>query len=295
MKNMKRLLVLTTLVFVATVVPARAQATRTWVSGVGDDVNPCSRTAPCKTFGGTISKTAIGGVISVLDPGGFGTVTITKALTIDGGGIEGSILSSGVTGIIVNNPGGTADVTLRNLTIFGAGTGTDGIRVIGDVKGVHVEHCVISSITQDGIDFQPSSGILYVSNTKIIDATLAGIHVTSRQAFLDNVQLEGNSSGVQASFAAWVSIRHSSMTGNTFAGLFAHNGSVIDVHDSTASQNNFGFSVTFAAEIVAIGSIITGNTNRGLSNDGSGFLISTGNNFVLNNVNGTFTQTFPLQ
>src|SRR5438477_3797204 len=49
---------------------AFAQATRTWVSGVGDDVNPCSRTAPCKTFAGAISKTAGGGEIDVLDPGG---------------------------------------------------------------------------------------------------------------------------------------------------------------------------------------------------------------------------------
>src|SRR5450432_4583230 len=81
---------------------ANAQATRTWVSGTGDDVNPCSRTAPCKTFAGAISKTAAAGVISVLDPGGFGAVTITKSMTIDGGGVEGSILGSLTNGINVN-------------------------------------------------------------------------------------------------------------------------------------------------------------------------------------------------
>src|SRR5215208_5315892 len=81
---------------------AQAQATRTWVSGVGDDVNPCSRTAPCKTFAGAISKTAAGGEITVLDPGGFGAVTITKAITIEGSGIKGSITASLVNGIIVN-------------------------------------------------------------------------------------------------------------------------------------------------------------------------------------------------
>jgi hypothetical protein len=64
--------------------PAQAQATRTWVSGVGDDANPCSRTAPCKTFAGAISKTAPGGEIDALDPGGFGALTITKSITIDG-------------------------------------------------------------------------------------------------------------------------------------------------------------------------------------------------------------------
>src|SRR6266480_5177096 len=99
---------------------AQAQATRTWVSGVGDDLNPCSRTAPCKTFAGAISKTAAGGEISVLDPGGFGAVTITKSITIDGTGMLGSILAAGTTGININMTG-TADaaksVRLRGLTI----------------------------------------------------------------------------------------------------------------------------------------------------------------------------------
>src|SRR5918993_1914131 len=82
---------------------AQAQATRTWVSGVGDDVNPCSRTAPCKTYAGAISKTAINGEISTLDPGGFGAVTITKSITIEGtpGQGYGSILASGTTGVSI--------------------------------------------------------------------------------------------------------------------------------------------------------------------------------------------------
>src|SRR5688572_18159309 len=81
---------------------ANAQATRTWVSGVGDDANPCSRTAPCKTYAGAISKTAAAGEISTLDPGGFGALTITKAMTVNGDGTLAAILSAGVTGIIVN-------------------------------------------------------------------------------------------------------------------------------------------------------------------------------------------------
>src|SRR5438552_11411042 len=84
---------------------ANAQATRTWVSGVGDDVNPCSRTAPCKTFACAISKTAAGGEIDALDPGGFGAVTITKSITIEGAGTLASVLSSGVPGLIINDSG----------------------------------------------------------------------------------------------------------------------------------------------------------------------------------------------
>src|SRR5437660_7669542 len=89
---------------------AQAQATRTWVSGVGDDANPCSRTAPCKTFAGAISKTAVGGEIDALDPGGFGTLTITKSITIDGTGTFASTVASGTIGFIINIPPGTADV-----------------------------------------------------------------------------------------------------------------------------------------------------------------------------------------
>src|ERR1700684_962743 len=103
------------------IAPAHAQATRTWISGVGDDANPCSRTAPCKTFAGAISKTAAGGEIDVIDPGGFGTVTITKAITIDGAGTQASILASGTNGINVN-AGVNDAVIIRNLSINGAGT-----------------------------------------------------------------------------------------------------------------------------------------------------------------------------
>src|ERR1051326_2577614 len=129
---------------VAGVATMNAQATRTWVSGVGDDANPCSRTAPCKTFAGAISKTAEGGEIDVLDPGGFGTVTITKAMTIDGthGSGFGSILNSGnIAGIIINVTGGTfvntAVVTLRGLYFqaasqspSGTGSSSNGINYL---------------------------------------------------------------------------------------------------------------------------------------------------------------------
>src|SRR5207247_6547684 len=100
----------------------QAQATRTWVSGVGDDANPCSRTAPCKTFAGAISKTAAGGEISVLDPGGFGAVTITKAITLNGDGTLASILVSGTNAIIIN-AAATDTVIIRNLSFEGVNTG----------------------------------------------------------------------------------------------------------------------------------------------------------------------------
>src|SRR5215470_15285876 len=135
--------------------PAAAQATRTWVSGVGDDANPCSRTAPCKTFAGAISKTAAGGEINALDPGGFGAVTITKSITIDGGGGQiASTLVAGTNGIIIN-AGATDTVTLRNIAIDGiAGApspGLNGVRLLAGAA-LHIEHCTIFGFSQIGID-----------------------------------------------------------------------------------------------------------------------------------------------
>src|SRR2546421_11235729 len=110
----------------ATTALVQAQATRTWVSGVGDDANPCSRTAPCKTFAGAISKAAVGGEIDALDSGGFGGLSINKSITVDGAGNIASILVSGTNGININAAGST--VTLRRIEITGiTGAGLRGI------------------------------------------------------------------------------------------------------------------------------------------------------------------------
>ena len=142
---------------------AHAQATRTWVSGVGDDANPCSRTAPCKTFAGAISRTAAGGEINCLDPGGFGGVTITKALTIDCVHTVGGVLASLTNGIIVN-AGLTDRIVLRGLDIHGVGNGFDGIKFIAG-GSLHVEDSVISGM-QNGINIGAGNEI-YIKNTYI--------------------------------------------------------------------------------------------------------------------------------
>jgi hypothetical protein len=156
----------------------QAQATRTWVSGVGDDVNPCSRTAPCKTFAGAISKTAKGGEIDPLDSGGFGAVTITKSITIDGIGVLAGILGAGTTGIIIKltDPADTAkSVRLRGLSLNGVGTGLSGITVLA-ANNVSIEDCVIDGFTKYGISVE--GGGAFVKNTSIRNNTLAGINVT---------------------------------------------------------------------------------------------------------------------
>lgn len=171
---------------------AQAQATRTWVSGVGDDVNPCSRTAPCKTYAGAISKTARGGEISTLDPGGFGAVTITKSITINGtpGSGYGAILASLVNGIIVNitdfvnDP--VATVRLNWLDINGAGNGLNGIRYLSG-KSLHLENTNIDGFTGDGLEVnisavQTTPAEVYVKNVSIRNCTSDAVSITHGNA-----------------------------------------------------------------------------------------------------------------
>jgi hypothetical protein len=59
--------------------PAWAQANRTFVSGHGADSNPCSLVAPCRSFTQALTQTNAGGEITILDPAGYGSVTINKS------------------------------------------------------------------------------------------------------------------------------------------------------------------------------------------------------------------------
>src|SRR6187549_2469036 len=150
---------------------ANAQATRTWVSGVGDDVNPCSRTAPCKTFAGAISKTAPGGEINCLDPGGFGGVTITKSLSIVCQYTEGGVLSAGagVNGVVVN-AGVNDNVYLRGIDFHGAGNAQNGVRFIAGAS-LTIEDCVIRSYqasSGQGVSFQPTGTSRLVINNSTV-------------------------------------------------------------------------------------------------------------------------------
>jgi len=191
---------------------AFAQATRTWVSGVGDDVNPCSRTAPCKTLAGAISKTAPGGEMNAIDPGGFGAVTITKSLTIDLYSTEGGVLAGG-NGVVVN-AAATDVVVLRGLDIFGVNPPSNGIRFVAG-GALHVQQCRIkrfNAANSSGISFVPSGNSeLFVSDTLISENGAAGtgngilIQPTgagSAKVALNRVLVNNNNNGIVADLEA---------------------------------------------------------------------------------------------
>ncbi|HEY0111763.1 MAG TPA: right-handed parallel beta-helix repeat-containing protein [Allosphingosinicella sp.] len=260
--------------------PAWAQATRTWVSGTGDDVNPCSRTAPCKTFAGAISKTAAGGEINCLDPGGYGAVTITKSMTISCPYTGGGVLAGG-NGVTVN--AGPNDVVfLRGLDIFGVNPPSNGVRFIAGAA-LHIEDSIIrhfDASNSRGVSFQPSGAAqLYITNTTIADngsgATGGGILVQptgsgSAKVYLNDVRVHNNAnSGL-----------HVDTTGSTGTAMVA-------MSDSVIAGNGNGISVlapTGTAELLISGSQIVGN-NTGIAASGSS-TVRVGTTIVGGNATG---------
>ena len=282
------------LLFVMAAGSAQAQATRTWISGVGDDVNPCSRTAPCKTFAGAISKTAAGGEIDCLDPGGFGAVTITKAITLDcGGGVGGqvgSILASGTNAIIITGTPAGSSVTIRNMSINGAGAtlGLNGIRYLSGGGALHVENVEIFSFSQNGIDFENTAGAnLFVRSSQISDNTTGfGVLVKPAGGVLANVSLD--------------QVR----LDRNLAGLRVEDGGKATVKDSVAHSNNGnGFvavSAGIAAEINLIRSVASNTFTNGVATSGALATIHMYNSAVTDNgtgintaAGGTVTGTTP--
>lgn len=294
----KALNVLAVLVFTCAFASlAQAQASRTWVSGVGDDANPCSRTAPCKTFAGAISKTAACGEIDALDPGGFGAVTITKSITIDGTGTFASILASLTTGIIINANTTTDVITIRGISINGFCNGVHGINILA-AKTVNVEDCVIFRFnTGNGITANDPGGVnLNVRNSVIRDNTLDGINATSASGntnvTLDNVRLSGNANGLHARSGARVTAHNCVFSNNTANGVFsdAAGASLSNafIWDSQISMNGgAGVRAGNAGNVGVSGATI--NQNQIDRNVGNGVLISTGgvvNTFTNNSILG---------
>lgn len=279
-----------------------AQATRTWVSGVGNDANPCSRTAPCKTFAGAISKTATCGEIDVLDPGGYGTVTITKSITINGEGTMASILNSGgVNGVVVNLSVSDVcnTVILRHLSINGAPNpatfGLNGIRDLSTVAhSLHIEHVDIQH-QGTGVLINPNANPVRVymkdvdirqTNTHSIDIhptagqqVILSLHdIRSRQSAGDGLRLQNNAKGV---------VTDSQIEQNTANGVNIFGSSINMKFINTDMSNNGAAGLVNAsgANTFIDGCSFSGNGAGGINNTGS-TIHGFGNNSFGNNTGG---------
>jgi hypothetical protein len=285
--------------------PAHAQASRTWVSGLGDDANPCSRTAPCKTFSGAISKTLAGGEINCLDPAGYGAVTITKSLTIDCHDVMGSVLVSGTAGIIINlDSAANMIVRLRNINFNGLLSGTRAISITGTTanassNAVSIEDCLIDGFTQFGISNSAIGGRMLVKNTIIRNNFGTGVGIaplsgaTTIKATLDNVSVFDSNTGFGMGNGVQVIIKNSVAAGNTAAGVEADSGALVAVSSSTVSGNGTGILVNTGGTVRVRDSDIAFNTtgltgtiqsfvNNGITNNGAGGTIVPVNGGVTN-------------
>ncbi|MBA3768106.1 MAG: right-handed parallel beta-helix repeat-containing protein [Acidobacteria bacterium] len=278
----------------------RAQATRTWVSGVGDDVNPCSRTAPCKTFAGAISKTATNGEIDVLDPGAFGAVTINKSLTIDGTSNFASIISGPTNAIVINltvSPDPLKTVRLRGLSLNGTGSGTR-----SDIRGINVssanasqvrlsvEDMVIDGFVNEGILFNSNGGNLTVYNCSIRNNGTAGLRADSNGAnivfvTIGNSHLDHNAQeGVRFEDSARGTMNFSTTSNGGLNGVTVIStvASQLEVANSTIANNgqNGVFSINATSTIRIAQNEIINNVSNGLAISAGGLICSNTRNRI---------------
>jgi len=288
--------------------PASAQATRTFVSGVGNDADPCSRTAPCRTFAGAISKTFINGEINCLDPGGYGTVTITKSITIDCTATIGSILSSSTTGVIVNIPVGANDphrsVRLRGLTINGPGasgtigtrTGIDGMRIT-QAASVFVEDTVIAEFSQQGIEVAASATTaLTLDNVIIRNTNVTGVTLATSAgevvASFNNVRIDGTPLALSATNNVRANIRDVNLAHATTGIQTSGVNNIINAENVMISFATTGITGSAGSTVRVSNSVITQNST-GLNANGGSLVSMSGNSLTGNTINGAFTSTVP--
>jgi hypothetical protein len=300
---------------------SHAQATRTWVSGVGDDANPCSRTAPCKTFAGAISKTATGGEINTLDPGGFGAVTITKSITIGTDPSMGGILGASTNGVTINTTLATDVVTLRGLVIssptVGALTGLNGVRIL-NAGVVNIENSFIygnRAANGAGVTLTNTTGkvLLNISNTLLSEngqgAAGGGIVVAPTGSggavvVIDRVTAIDNTRGIRIDASATTgpitaSINKSMVANNSLAGISvvsAGTSAQMMVTDTVSSSNNAGVNANGVGAVALINKTTLFGNVTGIQAVSSGQVISYSNNAVNNNgTDGAPSSTTPLK
>jgi hypothetical protein len=272
----------------ALALPAQASLTRTFVSSAGSDSNPCTITQPCATFAHAYSLTAASGIVAALDPGKYGPLTITGAITINGNGWSAITAPAAGNGITIN-AGGSDNVALIGLEIDGAGAGYNGI-VLNLAGSLTVTNCTLQNFVQNGSDnttgngilMQPTTGTLAftITNTTVSNNGFAGISFLpasgspNANGVIDHVVADANKFGisVQLGFATGgsnvVTISDSIASNNGTDGIFAGNGPAalkLSIDNVTVSGNNSGIVAVAPANVLLGRSVITGN-NVGVFN-----------------------------
>jgi len=279
--------------------PAQAANSRSWISGVGSDSNPCTRTAPCATIGRALTQTSAGGEIIVLDSGEFGGAIITQAVTIvNQGAVADFAAGFGVSA------GASDVVTLHGIHIIGFNVGGPAIRFTSGAA-LHVENCRIENLT-DGIDFEPTGASqLFASDTIVSDNTGQGIRIRptgtgTASVVLERLQATNNGLGGIVATAGGsggkgtvvnIAVRDSVASGNAGVGILARSQvggpNVVMTLDHVAATSN-GTGIEADGSDMGAGGIALSNTQvsgngTGLMSVNGGVLASFQNNYVIGN------------
>jgi hypothetical protein len=266
---------------------AFAQATRTWISGYGDDANPCSRTAPCATLAGTLPKTAVGGEVNVLDTTSLGEATITRSVSIIAAReVVGAMDEPSVTGLTINAPNGI--VTLRGLTFEANQSGVSGVRVV-DAAVVRLEGCRLNGFTADAVDARVSDGgLVFIDRTTVHGSLGAGLAVSSAGAPVRVVASEssftGNQYGLLVGPRALLTVHEGVLTGNSAAGVrTVTDGGVaeVNVEGAQLTDNGLGVEALDGTVIRLSNANVMGNATSPTHVTGSGLVHSFGNNRIV--------------
>jgi parallel beta helix pectate lyase-like protein len=282
--------------------PASAQNTRSYVSGVGNDADPCSRTAPCMTFAGAFVRTATDGEINCVDPGDFGPVTITRSITIDCHDAVAAIQnpsSNAITVAFDSFPGSDTrkTVNLRNLTINGVSSGLVGINISGAGAGsfVNIEDCLINGnfgAPATGILDERTRGAMTITDTKVRNMGTAGISIASpadgsRRAIITRTRVYNSGNGIVVGADANVELSRSVVSNNVGAGVMVASTGLLGVDSTVISHNGTAFQIS------GTGTLYLSNSDIFLNSVGSiGTINSFTNNRFINN--GTFAAIMPI-
>ncbi|HYV23703.1 MAG TPA: hypothetical protein VE969_00595 [Pyrinomonadaceae bacterium] len=296
----------------STALLVQAQATRTWVAsnaGGGDDANPCSRTSPCLTFAGAISKTAGGGEIDVIEPGAYGAVTIDKAITIDGGtgaGWASIITTLGTTAITVNCTGDQKNVILRNLTLNGArqAAGAGGAVGISLLKAgqVHIENVTIENFETSAINIDGADTIKVWMQHVTLIRSVTGVQASaaagsSASIYMDDVSMQGSTDGLNLVANAAAVIRNSffgANVGTSNGAVKASSGCTALIENSMFASNGIAVNAASGGTVTISNNSFYGNTTA-LSGGGTIATATNTNKFFANGSDGATNATITLK
>lgn len=273
-----------------------AQLARTYVSRVGNNLNPCTRTLPCRQINRGIDAVQPGGEVVVLDTANYQGFTVNKAVSITASPDASPAITvvSGNTAIVID--AGSSDVVnIRGITVNGL-RGTQDPSFGADIESAAAVHFQDCNFLNLGIGVTAGGFPVSIKNTTF-RGNGSGIQVVSTKALLEDCRFENNGTGLFVGAGGRVTAIDCLAFGN-WRGFYA--GTVREATDlnlerCNATNNDTGIHADAGVVVRVANSTITNNT-VGLAAFGNGQIVSRtpATNTVAGNGSGEiFTGFFP--